>query len=108
MARAVAAVKNGMPVKTAARNFAVPRMSLKRRTQAKNIHNDNKKIFGCFRQVFSAEQEKEVVNHLLQLQARMYGLTTKDAPVPWLISLPKKITLIILSIKIHSWLEKTG
>ncbi|KAJ8885773.1 hypothetical protein PR048_011973 [Dryococelus australis] len=35
-------------------------------------------MFGRFRQVFDEEQEKDLVSHILHMETRMYGLTTRD------------------------------
>jgi hypothetical protein len=80
MESAINAVKNqGMPIKTASRNFGVPVMSLKRRVRSRNvITNTHKKILGSRKTVFSAEQEEELVNYILDMEVRMYGLTTHD------------------------------
>jgi hypothetical protein len=37
-----------------------------------------KKILGSRKTVFSAEQEEELVNYILDMEVRMYGLTTHD------------------------------
>lgn len=80
MQRAIEAVKkDGMPWLTAAKTFSVPRNTLKRRVLNKNNDaTDTKKVLGYFRAVFSEEQEQLLVNHLLHLEVRFYGITVAD------------------------------
>ncbi|XP_050301512.1 uncharacterized protein LOC126739756 [Anthonomus grandis grandis] len=79
MKNAIAEVKQGMPVKTAARIFNVPRMSLKRRVMDKNsVAKLEIKSLGSCHPVFSPEQEQELVTHILDFESRMYGLTTRN------------------------------
>lgn len=79
MRQAIEAVHNGLPYKTAARNFGVPLMSLKRRCKGSNklAVNELKKL-GSKTPVFTEAQEEELVAHILDMESRMYGLTTKD------------------------------
>lgn len=71
--------RNGLPVKTASRNFGVPRMALKRRVSGTNkAAVSDKKILGCFQPVFTQCQEEELVSHILDMERRLYGLTTRD------------------------------
>ncbi|KAB0805315.1 hypothetical protein PPYR_02285 [Photinus pyralis] len=70
---------NGMPFKTAARIFGVPLMSLKRRAKNKNvIAKDSIKHLGGKTTTFTNDQENELIRHILDLESRMYGLTTTD------------------------------
>lgn len=79
MKNAIEEVKQGMPVKTAARIFKVPRMSLKRRVMDTNkVAKLEKKVLGSCHPVFSPEQEQELVKHILDFESRMYGLTLRD------------------------------
>lgn len=79
MKNAIEEVNRGMPVKTAARIFKLPRMSLKRRVTDKNkVAKLDKKTLGSRHPVFSPEQEQELVKHILDFESRMYGLTTRD------------------------------
>lgn len=79
MREAMEEVRRGLSYKTAARNFDVPLMSLKRRCKGTNklAVNAIKKL-GSKRPVFTVEQEEELVAHILDMESRMYGLTTKD------------------------------
>ncbi|KAJ8896538.1 hypothetical protein PR048_001882 [Dryococelus australis] len=61
MSCAIKYVRTGMAVKTASKKFGVPIMTLKRQIT-----------------VFNEEQEQELVSHILQMETRMYGLTTGD------------------------------
>lgn len=76
MEAAIQAVRGGSCKKTAARDFDVPIMALKRRL--KNPDVSPKKGLGHFDCVFNEEQEAELVSHILDMETRMYGLTTRD------------------------------
>lgn len=79
MRLAIESVLNGMAYKTAARNFAVPLMSLKRRCTGKNkLAMNHLKRLGSKVSVFTKEQEDELVTYILDMESRMYGLTSKD------------------------------
>lgn len=79
MLKAIEAVQNGMAWKTASKNFSVPRATLKRRVLNKNKDAvSNKKILGAKRSVFTPDQEKELVDHILKMEETFFGLTTKD------------------------------
>ncbi|MGL5029183.1 MAG: hypothetical protein ACRC6C_03670, partial [Wolbachia pipientis] len=79
MGRAVDAVKKGMAFKTVAKQFNVPVMSLKRRCKGKNVFAVNEvKALGSKRCIFSIEEENEIVTHILDMESRMYGLSTCD------------------------------
>lgn len=80
MQRAIDAVKkDGMPFQTAAKNFNVPRNTLKRRILNKNKEAVNTtKALGHYRPVFSNDQEKELINHILDLEVRFFGITMTD------------------------------
>lgn len=79
MQQALDAIKNGMPIRSAAKSFNVPVMSLKRRTKNKNLMaTENIKHLGSKKPVFSPEQEDELIQHILDLEIRMYGITTQD------------------------------
>lgn len=72
MTDALAAVESGMPVKTAARNFCVPRTTLQRR--AKGESSDQ--LGGPT--VLSVDEEKEIVDRLLLFGEWGFPLTTLD------------------------------
>lgn len=80
MQQAINAVRNeGMAYATAAKKFSVPLNTLKRRVLNKNIDAvEAKKILGNFRTIFSEEQEEELLNHLLDLEQRFYGVSITD------------------------------
>lgn len=79
MQKALDAVKDGMPYKTASREFMVPVMALKRRAKGKNlIAVGSAKKLGSKQTVFNLEQEKELVDYIQDMESRMYGLTTQD------------------------------
>ncbi|KAK9728861.1 DDE superfamily endonuclease [Popillia japonica] len=71
--------KRGMPYKTASRIFQVPLMSLKRRVKNKNkFATGSIKHLGSMTTTFTADQENELINHVLDFEIRMYGLTAID------------------------------
>lgn len=79
MLKALDAVTEGMPYKTASRQFSVPLMSLKRRSTGKNKYAvDAVKVLGSLKPVFTPEQERELVSHIKDMESRMYGLTKQD------------------------------
>ncbi|XP_015435159.1 PREDICTED: uncharacterized protein LOC107190790 [Dufourea novaeangliae] len=79
MTSALEAVEQGLPYKTASKQFSIPVMTLKRRAKGKNIHAIGSiKLLGSKRTVFTQEQEHELVQHIQDMESRMYGLTTRD------------------------------
>ncbi|XP_054720511.1 uncharacterized protein LOC129230132 [Uloborus diversus] len=79
MQRAIDAVKDGMPMQTAAKSFNVPRNTLKRRVLNRNQHaKATNKVLGHYRPVFTAEQEEQLVKHLLEMEIRFFGITVPD------------------------------
>ncbi|CAH2003933.1 unnamed protein product [Acanthoscelides obtectus] len=80
MEKAIRAVRNGeMGFLKASTVFGVPRSTLKRRVQGKNKHAvENVKILGSRRPIFSPVQEAQLVQHILELENRFYGLTLRD------------------------------
>ena len=75
MQKAIEAVNKGMAVRTASRKFDVPQMALKRRILKKNVFAiDAKKSLGSKQCVFTPEQEKELVDHILNMES----MTTHD------------------------------
>lgn len=79
MAAALKAVKDGMPYKTASRKYSVTVKTLKRRAKGKNkIAVEHHKVLGSKTTVFSKEQEEELINHIIDMEERMYGLTIRD------------------------------
>lgn len=80
MEKAIEAVRLGrMTLSKAASAFGVPRTTLRRRFENKNLRaSGNIKCLGRFKTVFSVEQEQEMVNHILNMEVRFYGVTIKD------------------------------
>ncbi|XP_055634209.1 uncharacterized protein LOC129774489 [Toxorhynchites rutilus septentrionalis] len=74
MAAAKHAVGCGMSVNAASIKYQIPRITLARWI----VSPQKKKGLGSKKSVFSAEQETELVQHLLDLEARFYGITMKD------------------------------
>lgn len=79
MFNAINAVKEGMPYKTASKQFFVPLMALKRRVKGKNIYAVGaSKVLGSIKKVFTDEQELELVQHIQDNEETMYGFTVDD------------------------------
>lgn len=67
----------------AARMHNVPQSTLedrvkKARSQNMSAVEAGKKTLGRFRNVFSEEQESEIVEHVLTMEQRLFGLTLSD------------------------------
>ncbi|KAJ8939550.1 hypothetical protein NQ314_011086 [Rhamnusium bicolor] len=76
MQQAIEGVRNELPYKTAARKFL---MTLKRHCKGKNkLSLNEKKKLGSKTQIFTEEHEQELVSHILDMESRIYGLTSKD------------------------------
>ncbi|PSN32039.1 hypothetical protein C0J52_23770 [Blattella germanica] len=109
MMKAILAVRNGeMKFATAARHFSVPRNTLKRRVNNKNIDaTENKKVLGKYRCIFNNDQEKEIVDHILEMEKRFYGLSLYDVR-RLAFSLAEKITCNTISIAKRKLQGRTG
>ena len=79
MERALAAYRNGdMGLNCAARPYSVPKATLNRRIDGTNINAvGHKELFGRTADL-PEEVEIDLVNHELQLEERLFGLTRKD------------------------------
>jgi hypothetical protein len=79
MERALAAYRNGdMALNCAARNYSVPKKTLKRRIDGSNLNAvGHKQFFGCTADL-PEEVEYDLLNYVLQLEERLFGLTRKD------------------------------
>ncbi|KAG8228369.1 hypothetical protein J437_LFUL008218 [Ladona fulva] len=54
-------------------------MSLKRRVTSKNVAAVSvNKVLGNYKPVFNQAQEEELVNHILEMETRFYGITLRD------------------------------
>ncbi|XP_055644979.1 uncharacterized protein LOC129780582 [Toxorhynchites rutilus septentrionalis] len=88
--QAIKAVKSGSPVKTAARSYAIPRSTLIRHLTSPTVSTR----LGPLDSVFNSQQEEELVQHLLDLEKRFYGITmtnsTKMAGKAWLSNFLKR------------------
>lgn len=80
MREAIEAVKRGdMGFLKASKQYQVPRSTLKRRVKGTNkIATGNLKGLGSRRPVFTAEQEAELLGHILEMERRFYGLKLDD------------------------------
>lgn len=72
--QAIEAVNAGTSVKAAASNYTVPRTTLLRHLASPNISPR----LGPLASVFNHQQEEELVQHLLDLEKRFYGITMTD------------------------------
>lgn len=80
MQHAIEAVRRDkMPYATAAKQFNVPRNTLKRRVLKKNRDAiEDKKILGKYRKVFTDQQEMELCEHIFDMERRFYGISFND------------------------------
>lgn len=77
MEAAIAACRAGTSINAAARQHNIPPATLFRRIKAPVDQCVNKKL-GRYRSVFSEEQEKILVDYVLQMEERLFGLTLAD------------------------------
>ncbi|CAK1590196.1 unnamed protein product [Parnassius mnemosyne] len=71
--------KEEMGFLTTSKEFKVPRSTLKQRVKGINKEAvENIKVLESRRPFFSAEQEEELVQHILGMEKRFYGLTLQD------------------------------
>lgn len=81
MERAIEAVRSGkLGFLKASLEYNVPKTTLLRRVKGKNseLSSSGKRKLGRFRVVFTDEQEDEIVQHVLRLEERFYGMTSID------------------------------
>lgn len=74
---AVEAIRNGISIREASRRFSIPKTCLLRRLKP-NIENVSGPVLGNYTPVFNEENEQLLVDHLLEMQRRFYGLTPLD------------------------------
>lgn len=78
-----AVVEKEMGYKKAATIFNVPGSTLRDRVKkvkegSKDITNSGDKGFGNFKTVFTKDQEKEIADHILLLESRLFPVTIQD------------------------------
>ncbi|XP_072400260.1 uncharacterized protein [Diabrotica undecimpunctata] len=80
MILAVQKVRNNeLSLREAADRYNIPKSTLQRRVTNKNkIVTENDKYLGRFRQIFSVEQEHEILDHILEMEKRFFGITYKE------------------------------
>lgn len=80
MQRAIQATRNGeMGWLKASKTFNVPAATLRRRALGKNkFAVDTQKRFGSFQSTLNRDLEIAIVNHMLDLESRFFGMTTTD------------------------------
>lgn len=70
---------NLLSLRQAAIRYNIPKSTLQRRVANKNkIISENEKYLGRFRKIFSDEQENEMVEYIVEMENRFFGLTYKD------------------------------
>lgn len=68
-----------LSLRQAAEQYNVPKSTLERRVTNKNkIVKENEKYLGRYRKVFSDEQEEEIVDYILEMEKRFFGITYKE------------------------------
>lgn len=77
MAAAIEAVKSGTSLQKAAKQHNVPATTLFRRLRMPAEFQMIKQL-GRFRNVFSSEQENMIVEYILKMEGRLFGLTISD------------------------------
>jgi hypothetical protein len=75
MLKAVLACKDGLNVKKASLQFDIPRATLTRHLK-QQVSGDCK--LGRYKPVFNSDMEKELSNHIIDMQERFYGLMPND------------------------------
>lgn len=82
LTRALATIKReGTSVKQAAKDYDIPRQTLARYLQqsvAEESPEEKAKQIGSFKTVFSPDEERELVSHILKMEVRCYGITTRE------------------------------
>ena len=80
MQHAIEAVRRDkMPYSTAAKQFNVPRNTLKRRVLKKNCDAiEDKKVLGKYRKVFTDKQELELCEHIFDMERQFCGISFND------------------------------
>ena len=79
MERAIIAVKSGQSIRSVVREYNIPKTTLRRRLCNKNkrVHG-NEKGLGRFTTVFTPEMEEDLVQYVLLMEERLFGLTPQD------------------------------
>jgi hypothetical protein len=68
-----------MAVLAASKKFGVPRSTLLRRVGKKNHYaTGNTKELGSFKCVFNAAQEAVMINHIIKMEERFFGMTAYE------------------------------
>lgn len=71
-----AVVEFGIAVKRAAIEYDLPRRTLQNYFKHPKENVDDRHL-GRFETIFTTEQETEIVQHILSMEQRFYGLTTR-------------------------------
>lgn len=78
MDMALSSVNSGTSLREAARNFGIPRETLRRRLEASKKGISLELKLGRFDPVFPRELERELANHIISMQDRFFGLNSTD------------------------------
>lgn len=80
MIAAIQDVRNNiLSAKKAASQYKVPLTTLRRRVKSnKDPEAASRKYLGRFRPVFSAKQEKELADFIIEMESRLFGLGTRE------------------------------
>ena len=78
MQSAIESVERGMPMRTAARQFNIPRNTLKRRVLQRNKHLCGYQKGLGHSQCLPGELEDELVRYLKDMEARLFGLSKSE------------------------------
>jgi len=77
LGKALEAVHNGTPIKTASRQFGIPAKTLRRHRDG-NVTKPGHVKLGSIATVFTKEQEQILVGHIKSMEKSLYGLSTTD------------------------------
>ena len=79
MEHALQAVQEGSSVKAAAAAHEITRVTLLRRVRGTNkVATGAIQLLGSVQPVFSEDMENELAQHLLDMETRLFGLSTRD------------------------------
>lgn len=75
MINAITEVNDGtMSIREASTLYQIPRSTLQRRLKSNNVT----KTLGRYQSIFSPQQETEILQHVIYLENRFFGATTRD------------------------------
>lgn len=95
----------GTAVRKAAEEDSVPRKTLAK--YLLQAVEPSSQYLGRFEPVFSPQQEQELVDHVIKLDRRLYGINCRDLH-SLAYQLAEKTEYLIHSTEIPGWLEPIG